>query len=97
MSNLINEKMKAVRIAEGLTQKAFADLTGISLGTVKNYETGVNGVGAHVLENMFAVERFEKYVLWIMTNKTSREAGQIAPAGWEDKPDETEDDHLMVG
>lgn len=34
------EKLKAIRKAEGLTQAKFSEISGIALGTVKNYESG---------------------------------------------------------
>ncbi|HHQ8379098.1 TPA: helix-turn-helix domain-containing protein, partial [Salmonella enterica subsp. diarizonae] len=32
--------MKKIRLAEGMTQKQLSELTGLSLGTIKNYESG---------------------------------------------------------
>jgi len=68
-----------MRIAEGMTQKKFAEETGISLGTIKNYETGQNTVGLKTVEQILRSAYFEKYTLWLMTGKTSEVAGQIAP------------------
>ncbi len=34
------EKLKAIRKAEGLTQTKFSEMSGIALGTIKNYESG---------------------------------------------------------
>ncbi|WP_250552416.1 DNA-binding transcriptional regulator, partial [Escherichia coli] len=34
------KKLRQIRKAEGLTQKQFADITGLSLATIRNYESG---------------------------------------------------------
>lgn len=38
----LGQKLKAVRKAEGLTQKSFCEACGLALGTVKNYEGDIN-------------------------------------------------------
>lgn len=40
------EKLKAIRKAEGLTQAKFSEISGIALGTVKNYESGHKDPGS---------------------------------------------------
>lgn len=80
MSNTIEQKLKSIRKAEGVTQKVFAELTGISLGTVKNYETGFNTVGMQTIQSILRVPRFKKYTMWLMTDTVAPEAGQIAPS-----------------
>ncbi|WP_250870405.1 helix-turn-helix transcriptional regulator [Hafnia paralvei] len=80
MSRDYSEKLKAVRKAEGLTQQQFADITGLSLGTIKNYETNQHEAKALTVEKVLDIERLQKYTLWLMTDKTAPEAGQIAPA-----------------
>lgn len=89
MSNSLEQKLKEVRKAEGLTQKAMADITGVSLGTIRNYETGFNTVGIQTLELILAQECFQKYTLWIMTDKTAPSAGQVSPALSPDGQDDT--------
>lgn len=68
-----------MRKAEGLTQAAFAELAGIDLGTIKNYESGKRGVGLAVIERVLKVQDFKKYTLWLMTDETNEAAGQISP------------------
>ncbi len=79
-SSVRGKKLKEIRNAEGLTQQQFADLTGISLSTIKNYETGQYDVGLKVIDAVLALELFEKYMMWIMTGKSKPEIGQISPA-----------------
>lgn len=80
MSRNYAEKLRQIRKAEGLTQKGFSELTGVALGTIKKYETGHQPARAEVLESVIEVKMFEKYTLWLMTDKTAPVAGQIAPS-----------------
>lgn len=80
MSSGYGEKLKEVRNAEGLTQPALAQLTGVSLGAIRNYETGQREVGLNVLDKIIKHERFKKYALWLMTDQVAPESGQISPA-----------------
>ncbi len=73
------EKLKAIRKAEGMTQKAFAELTGVPFGTIRNYESGQFDVGLKVIDAVLEIDRFEKYMLWLMKGKTNPGLGQIAP------------------
>ncbi|EOU7304668.1 helix-turn-helix domain-containing protein, partial [Citrobacter freundii] len=61
MSNTIEQKLRAVRKAERLTQQALSDMTGISLGTIKNYERGFNSVGLQTVELILGVPQMQKY------------------------------------
>ncbi|WP_370555483.1 helix-turn-helix domain-containing protein [Edwardsiella tarda] len=80
MSIDYSQKLTELRKAEGLTQRQFSELTGVSLGTIKNYESGHGIGGIAIVENVINTEQFQKYTLWIMTGDTAPEAGQIAPA-----------------
>lgn len=72
------KKLKAVRLNEGMTQIEFAHVLGIGLGTIKNYESGIRGVGLVILDKVTNHPKFSKYTLWLMTNSTVVEYGQIA-------------------
>ncbi len=72
-------KLKEIRIAEGLTQKQLSEISGISLGSIKNYESGHNEVGLTVIERIIAVPILKKYTLWLMTGDTHPGSGQISP------------------
>lgn len=80
MSSEYEKKLRQIRIAEGLSQAAFARLTGINIGTIKNYEGGKRGVGLSVVEQILHTRDFKKYTLWLLTNETCEQAGQIAPS-----------------
>ncbi len=74
------QKLRAIRKAEGLTQSKFCEISGVALGTVKNYEGGHQEPGIQVVMQVTNSKAFEKYTLWLMTDKTAPQAGQIAPA-----------------
>lgn len=80
MSKNFGLKLKAIRVAEGLTQREMAVRTGISLGTLKNYEAGADQAGLTCINRVLDIEAFQKYTLWLMIGKTCELAGQIAPA-----------------
>lgn len=93
MSRNYSEKLKAIRKAEGLTQQQFAELIGISLGTIKNYETNQHEAKALTVEKVLDVVALQKYTLWLMTDKTAPEAGQISPVVAHSGPEETISSH----
>lgn len=70
------EKLKAIRKAEGLTQAKFSEISGIALGTVKNYESGHKDPGLSIVMRVTNTPLFKKYTLWLMTGDTSPQAGQ---------------------
>ncbi|EAP6366408.1 helix-turn-helix transcriptional regulator [Salmonella enterica] len=75
-----SQKLRQIRKAEGLTQKQFAELTGLSITTVKSYEGSQQPARAKIVETVLQVDLFEKYMFWLMKDKTLPSAGQIAPA-----------------
>ncbi|KGA42355.1 hypothetical protein KU75_06500 [Pectobacterium odoriferum] len=79
MSNTMEQKLKKIRLAEGMTQKQLSELTGLSLGTIKNYEAGQNTVGLHVLQTILAQRAFRKYTMWVIHDNADAESGQVAP------------------
>ncbi|WLS78830.1 helix-turn-helix transcriptional regulator [Erwinia pyri] len=83
MSTIYGKKLRLIRIAEGLTQMQMRDLTGISLGSIKGYETG-REVGLSIIERIVSHTLFQKYTLWLMTGETAEKAGQVAPKGAEE-------------
>ncbi|KFK93347.1 MULTISPECIES: helix-turn-helix domain-containing protein [unclassified Serratia (in: enterobacteria)] len=75
----MSEKIRAIRKAEGLTQVKFCEISGLALSTLKNYEGGHAEPGLQAILQLTKSQRFEKYTLWLMTDKTAPESGQIAP------------------
>ncbi|AUU27167.1 helix-turn-helix transcriptional regulator [Salmonella enterica subsp. enterica serovar Newport] len=80
MSRDYADKLRQIRKAEGMTQKVFSERTGLALGTIKSYEAGHQSARSEIVERVVSVLQFEKYTLWLMTNKTAPAAGQIAPS-----------------
>lgn len=80
MSSTLGDKVKVIRKSEGLSQSDFCELTGISISTVKKYETGVIEPGGTTLMKITKHPQFKKYTMWLMTGDTAPEAGQISPA-----------------
>ncbi|ELC2483434.1 TPA: helix-turn-helix transcriptional regulator [Salmonella enterica] len=80
MSSDYEKKLKEIRMSEGLTQAEFADITGVNIGTIKNYESGNREVGLSVVDRVIKSRDFEKYTIWLMTGKTNEAAGQISPS-----------------
>ncbi|MGA6677902.1 helix-turn-helix domain-containing protein [Escherichia coli] len=89
MSSEYEKKLKEIRKSEGLTQAEFSDITGINLGTIKNYESGKREVGLSVVDRVINSRDFEKYTMWLMTGKTNEAAGQISPTLSPDGPEST--------
>ncbi len=75
-----SEKLRAIRKAEGLTQAKFCEISGVALSSLKNYEGGHKEPGLGVVMKITNTHQFQKYTLWLMTDKTAPQAGQIAPA-----------------
>ncbi len=88
----LSEKVRALREAEGLSQAKFCDIIGLSLNTLKKYEKGNFEPGGNALLKITTHPLFQKYTLWLMTDKTAPQAGQIAPALAHIGPESTESD-----
>ena len=93
MSRDYSEKLRQIRKAEGLTQKVFAELTGLAIGTIKSYEAGHQSARSEIVERVISVLQFEKYTLWLMTDKTAPIAGQVSPSLSPDGHDSTTSPH----
>ncbi|EGI5714394.1 helix-turn-helix transcriptional regulator [Salmonella enterica subsp. enterica serovar Durham] len=74
------QKLRAIRKAEGLTQKQLSEITGISHSAIRNYESGSTIIGLSVIERFVSTPQLSKYTLWLMTDQTAPESGQTAPA-----------------
>ena len=86
MSTLLGEKIRLIREAEGLTREDFEAMTGIPAGNTKRYETGrTKSIGSDFLTKITNPPRFQRYTLWLMSDITAPEAGQIAPVTKEEK------------
>lgn len=76
----ISQKIKAARNAEGLSQTQLSDLVNISISTLKKIEAGYQEPSVTTLSKIIKHQKFQKYALWLISDLTCPEAGQIAPA-----------------
>lgn len=74
------EKIKAIRCGEGLTQAQLSEVMDISISTLKKIEAGYHEPAWGTIVKITQHPRFEKYTLWLMTDKAAPESGQIAPS-----------------
>lgn len=73
------EKMKAIRAKEGLTQGEFCQLIEVSISSWKKYEAGITDMGLLPFMKVVNHPRFKKYTLWLTTDDTAPDCGQISP------------------
>ncbi|AUR29992.1 helix-turn-helix domain-containing protein [Morganella morganii] len=76
----ISDKIKLIRKVEKITQAQLCDLAEISISTLKKIEAGYQEPSLSTISKITNYPRFEKYALWLVTDKTAPEAGQISPA-----------------
>lgn len=75
----LGEKLKAMRRKEGMTQAQLCEATGLSLSSYKKYELGLRIEVSYVAMQKIALHpSFKKYTLWLMTDETAPECGQIS-------------------
>lgn len=78
MSDSIGQKIRKIREAKGLSREDFCYITRIRFATLTQIETGRTKNPS--VETPIAVcKAFPEFTLWLMTDTTNPEAGQIAP------------------
>ncbi|MGF2654934.1 helix-turn-helix transcriptional regulator [Serratia marcescens] len=75
-----SDKLKAIRKAEGISQSQFCQLIDLPLPTIKKYESESYSPSIQNLMKITKHPRFKKYALWLTTDETAPEVGQISPA-----------------
>ena len=77
---IIGEKIKKIRESEGMAQFDFCVATGINISTLRNCEQGRRlSLGSTELLKITQHPKFEKYTLWLMTDQTAPQIGQVSP------------------
>ena len=61
------KKIKILRESLNKTQQDFANMTSISLSTLKKVEGGFSNVGISIIDKIIATPSLEEHVLWFMT------------------------------
>lgn len=76
----INEKIIIISKAEKLTRNQLAALSSLSYSTINKLIVGINAnMKATTLQKIAGIPQFEKYALWLLTDKTDPKNGQISP------------------
>lgn len=76
----LGQKLKEIRLTERLTQAEFCEIADIKLATWKGYEYGLRAsVSSIELLKVTKHPRFKRYALWLVTDETAPECGQISP------------------
>lgn len=76
----LSEKLKEIRLSERLTQSELCEVIGVKLSTWKSYELSRrSAVSSLELLKLTKHPRFMKYALWLVTDTTCPECGQISP------------------
>jgi transcriptional regulator with XRE-family HTH domain len=73
----LGSKIRKIREAEGLGRAEFCKITGIPKDSLIRIETKGSEPKSGVLLAVCA--KFEKYALWLTTDKVAPEVGQISP------------------
>ncbi|NQZ24464.1 MAG: helix-turn-helix transcriptional regulator [Colwellia sp.] len=79
MSISFGEKLKLIRSTTGLSQQKFSDLIGLGISSYKKNEGGFTEVGSITLQKVATHPACNKYALWLISDTTNPESGQIAP------------------
>ena len=74
------KRIKSIIKEERYSQRDFATLIDIPLGTLESYLSERAEVSAKTLGKITNHEQFKKYTLWLMTGDAKPDAGQICPA-----------------
>ena len=75
----LGKKIKAIRIAEKLSQEEMSQLIDISIGAQRDYEQERRIPKGDFLMKITKNERFKKYAYWLVTDEVLPESGQISP------------------
>ncbi|WGL94072.1 helix-turn-helix domain-containing protein [Arsenophonus nasoniae] len=75
----LSEKIYVIRKAERLSQREFCKILNLSYSTLGKYEIQCYEPSGLSLLKITQHPQFEKYTLWLMTDKIVPEYGQIAP------------------
>lgn len=89
----IGERLLLMRESERLSSRPeVAEMLGIPTNALWRYETGKTMPDVDIVTKILNHPKFEKYALWFITGKIAPESGQIAPALYDPKNYEAEED-----
>jgi len=77
MSIHFGNKITMIKEAEGLNRPEFCNIIDIPIPSMRKIEAGDRQPRVNVAEKI--CKAFPQYTLWLMTDQTNPEAGQISP------------------
>ncbi|EAA7571103.1 helix-turn-helix transcriptional regulator [Salmonella enterica] len=80
MSTTVAMKIRIMRKSEMLTQEKMAEITGITLSALRQYEQGRNEPNLESTKKLLKSPIFRKYRDWFLFDETEPKAGQVVPA-----------------
>lgn len=76
----LSEKIRLMRKSEMLTQEKMAEVTGVTLSALRQYEQGRNEPNLESTKKLLKSPTFRKYRDWFLFDETEPKAGQVVPA-----------------
>ncbi|MDD2807939.1 MAG: helix-turn-helix transcriptional regulator [Patescibacteria group bacterium] len=73
----MKDKIRKIREGKGYNRTEFEELTGVTAKTWANIELGKQKANEDHLRAITAI--WPEYALWLLTDKTNEECGQISP------------------
>ncbi|AMO80128.1 helix-turn-helix transcriptional regulator [Obesumbacterium proteus] len=80
MSTTVATKIRIMRKSEMLTQEKMAEITGITLSALRQYEQGRNEPNLESTKKLLKSPIFRKYRDWFLFDEMDPKAGQVVPA-----------------
>ncbi|MCZ5535159.1 helix-turn-helix transcriptional regulator [Escherichia coli] len=73
-------KIRIMRKSEMLTQEKMAEITGLTLAALRQYEQGRNEPNLESTKKLLKAPMFRKYRDWFLFDEVEPKAGQVVPA-----------------
>ncbi|EFK9416359.1 helix-turn-helix transcriptional regulator [Escherichia coli] len=80
MSTTVAMKIRIMRKSEMLTQEKMAEITGLTLAALRQYEQGRNEPNLESTKKLLKAPMFRKYRDWFLFDEVEPRAGQVVPA-----------------
>ncbi|HBA9511420.1 TPA: helix-turn-helix transcriptional regulator [Escherichia coli] len=79
MSTNVGEKIRIMRKSEMLTQEKMAEITGLTVAALRQYEQGRNEPNLESTKKLLKSPVFRKYRDWFLFDEVEPKAGQVVP------------------
>ncbi|HDJ8721945.1 TPA: helix-turn-helix transcriptional regulator [Escherichia coli] len=80
MSTTVAMKIRIMRKSEMLTQEKMAEITGLTLAALRQYEQGRNEPNLESTKKLLKAPMFRKYRDWFLFDEVEPKVGQVVPA-----------------